>query len=172
MPLSGTQEGGSLLMVDAARYSENNTPASTSVPAQGGQSPAARDPLDPTRQMSDGCGLSLAGRATTPYLLWDGSDRIVVAYRPCEGLVLERNKDAIYAIYNRALRADPALQGKVVLELKIAPGGEVAGLRIVSSELKADELEKKLLARIRGFDFRAKDVEAMVVNWPVDFLPS
>ena len=87
-------------------------------------------------------------------------------------LVFERNKGAIYAIYNRALRDDPSLQGKVVLELKIAPSGEVAGLRIVSSELKADELEKKLLARIRSFDFGAKDVDVMVVTWPVDFLPS
>ncbi|MDO9091764.1 MAG: AgmX/PglI C-terminal domain-containing protein [Rubrivivax sp.] len=87
-------------------------------------------------------------------------------------LVFERNKGAIYAIYNRALREDPALQGKVVLELKIAPSGEVTGLRIVSSELKAEELEKRLLARIRSFDFGAKDVEVMVVTWPVDFLPS
>lgn len=87
-------------------------------------------------------------------------------------LVFERNKGAIYALYNRALRDDPALQGKVVLELKIAPSGAVEGLRIVSSELKAEELEKKLLARIRQFDFGAKDVDAMVVTWPVDFLPS
>ncbi len=87
-------------------------------------------------------------------------------------LVFERNKGAIYAIYNRALRDDPALQGKVVLELKIAPSGAVEGLRIVSSELKAEELEKKLLARIRQFDFGAKDVDLMVVTWPVDFLPS
>lgn len=87
-------------------------------------------------------------------------------------LVFERNKGAIYAIYNRALRDDPALQGKVVLELKIAPSGAVEGLRIVSSELKAEDLEKKLLARIRQFDFGAKDVDQMVVTWPVDFLPS
>ena len=87
-------------------------------------------------------------------------------------LVFERNKGAIYALYNRALRDDPSLQGKVVLELKIAPSGEVTGLRIVSSELKAAELEQKLLARIRTFDFGAKDVEVMVVSWPVDFLPS
>jgi protein TonB len=87
-------------------------------------------------------------------------------------LVFERNKGAIYALYNRALRDDPALQGKVVLELKIAPSGQVEGLRIVSSELKAEELEKKLLARIRQFDFGAKDVDVMVVTWPVDFLPS
>jgi TonB family protein len=87
-------------------------------------------------------------------------------------LVFERNKGAIYAIYNRALREEPSLQGKVVLELKIAPSGEVIGCRIVSSELQAAELESKLLARIRQFEFSAKDVEQMVVTWPVDFLPS
>jgi TonB family protein len=87
-------------------------------------------------------------------------------------LVFERNKGAIYAIYNRALREDPTLQGKVVVELKIAPTGEVSACRVVSSELRASELESKLLARIRQFDFGAKDVELMVVTWPVDFLPS
>jgi len=87
-------------------------------------------------------------------------------------LVFERNKGSIYAIYNRALREDPALQGKVVVELKIAPSGGVIDCRVVSSELKASELESKLLARIRQFDFGAKDVDQMVVTWPVDFLPS
>jgi TonB family protein len=87
-------------------------------------------------------------------------------------LVFERNKGAIYAIYNRALREEPSLQGRVVLELKIAPSGQVTDLRIVSSELKAGELEGKLLARIRQFDFGAKDVDFMTVTWPVDFLPS
>jgi mono/diheme cytochrome c family protein len=78
MPLSGTQEGGSIMMVDAARYSENNTPASTGIPTQGGQTQATE------RVLSDGRGLSLFGRATTPYPLWDGSDRVLVAWRPCE----------------------------------------------------------------------------------------
>ncbi|MBC7917338.1 MAG: TonB family protein, partial [Rhodoferax sp.] len=87
-------------------------------------------------------------------------------------LVFERNKGAIYAIYNRALREEPSLQGKVVLELKIAPSGQVLECRIVSTELKASELEAKLLARIRQFDFGSKDVDQMVVTWPVDFLPS
>ena len=87
-------------------------------------------------------------------------------------LVFERNKGAIYAIYNRALRDDPSLQGKVVVELKIAPSGEVVDVKVLSSELKASELERKLLARIKGFDFGSKDVDAMVVSWPVDFLPS
>jgi len=87
-------------------------------------------------------------------------------------LVFERNKGSIYAIYNRALREEPTLQGKVVLELKIAPSGQVLDCHIVSSELKDSDLERKLLARIKQFDFGAKDVAQMVVTWPVDFLPS
>jgi TonB family protein len=87
-------------------------------------------------------------------------------------LVFERNKGAIYALYNRALREDSSLQGKVVVQLRIAPNGTVTDCRIVSSELKNGDLEGKLVARIRTFDFGAKDVEPMVVSWPVDFLPS
>ncbi len=87
-------------------------------------------------------------------------------------LVFERNKGAIYAIYNRALRDEPALQGKVVLKLTIAPSGEVTDARIESSELQSPELERKLLARIKQFDFGAKAVDQMIVSWPVDFLPS
>jgi hypothetical protein len=78
MSLSGTQEGGSLQLIDAANYSEFNTPASTSVPAQGGQVEATTKPL------ADERGLSPNGRATTPYPLWDGTDRVLVAWRPCE----------------------------------------------------------------------------------------
>ena len=69
-------------------------------------------------------------------------------------LVFERNKGSIYAIYNRALRDEPGLQGKVVLKLTIAPSGGVTDLRIVSSELKMPEVEQKLLARIRHLRLR------------------
>lgn len=116
-----------------------------------------------------GSGTGAGGRGGT--LAKSGSGK---ASRSLEDikLVFERNKGSIYAIYNRALREDPSLQGKVVLELKIAPTGEIVAARIISSELKANELESKLLARIRQFDFGAKDVEVMVVSWPLDFLPS
>jgi len=59
-----------------------------------------------------------------------------------------------------------------VLELKIAPSGEVVDLKLVSSELHAPDLERKLMARIKQFDFGAKDVNTLTINWPVDFLPS
>ncbi|MBA4175562.1 MAG: hypothetical protein C0505_03235 [Leptothrix sp. (in: Bacteria)] len=78
MPLSGTQEGGSLHMINAANYSEFNTPANSTVPTTGGQVEITNNAL------TDGRALALAGRATTPYPLWDGSDRVLVAWRPCQ----------------------------------------------------------------------------------------
>jgi protein TonB len=87
-------------------------------------------------------------------------------------LVFDRNKGSIYSIYNRALREEPGLQGKVVLKLTIAPSGGVVDCRIESSELHAPELEAKLLARIRQFDFGSKDVNSLTLSYPVDFLPS
>jgi hypothetical protein len=78
MSLSGTQEGGALMMIDIGNYSEQNTPATNTVPQQGGQVQATGKELD------DGRGLSEFGRVSTPYPLWDGSDRVLVAYRPCE----------------------------------------------------------------------------------------
>ncbi len=78
MPLSRTQEGGAMMFVNAADYSENNTPANTTVPAQGGQRQVTEQALN------DGGGLSEYGRITTPYPLWDGTNRVLVSYRPCE----------------------------------------------------------------------------------------
>lgn len=87
-------------------------------------------------------------------------------------LIFDKNKAAIYALYNRALREDPALQGKVVLKLTITPSGQVTSCEIVSSELRVPDLERKLVARVRLFDFGAKAVGVMVVTYPIDFLPS
>ena len=87
-------------------------------------------------------------------------------------LVFDRNKSAIYAIYSRALRDNPALQGKVVLEVTIAPSGEVTDCRIVSSELGDAELERKLVARVRMFRFEARDVAPMTTTKPIEFFPA
>jgi TonB family protein len=87
-------------------------------------------------------------------------------------MVFDRNKSAIYAIYNRALRDTPDLQGKVVLQLTIAPWGEVTDCRVLSSELKDPELERKLIARIKLFKFEEKDVEALTATKTIDFFPA
>lgn len=87
-------------------------------------------------------------------------------------LVFEKNKGAIFSLYNRALRKDPTLQGKVVLELTISPGGKVTKCRIISSELNNPSLERKLIARIKLFRFASKQVKTITVTYPIDFLPS
>ena len=78
MSLSGTQEGGALMFIDAQNYSEQNTPANSTIPGQGGQRQVT------AQAFNDGRGLSLAGRVTTPYPLWDGTNRVLLSYRPCQ----------------------------------------------------------------------------------------
>ena len=78
MSLSGTREGGALMMIDAANYSEQNTPANRAVAMSGGQTSAT------DRELNQGRGLSTFGRVTTPFPLWDGTDRVLLSYRPCE----------------------------------------------------------------------------------------
>ena len=78
MPLQRTQEGGALMLIDAANYSEQNTPAKKSVAAVGGQVQATDKAINLDR------GISMYGRTTAPYPLWDGTNRVLVSYRPCE----------------------------------------------------------------------------------------
>ncbi|HEV7715639.1 MAG TPA: AgmX/PglI C-terminal domain-containing protein [Steroidobacteraceae bacterium] len=87
-------------------------------------------------------------------------------------LIFDRNKGAIYSLYSRALREQPELQGKMVLEFTISPTGEVTMCRVVSSELNDPDLEKKIVARVRGFRFEAKDVETITTTKPIDFFPA
>jgi TonB family protein len=87
-------------------------------------------------------------------------------------LVFTKNKGAIDAMYARALRDNPALQGKVVLELVISPSGDITAARIISSDLNDKEFESKLLARIRLFKFDAKDVGTLTATKPIDFFPA
>jgi TonB family protein len=87
-------------------------------------------------------------------------------------LVFDRNKGRIYSLYARALRDNAELQGKLVLEFTISPTGEVTMCRVVSSELKDPELERKIMALVRLFRFDAKDVDVITTTKPIDFFPA
>ncbi|MFV8780883.1 AgmX/PglI C-terminal domain-containing protein [Microbulbifer sp. SA54] len=86
--------------------------------------------------------------------------------------IMEANKGAIFAIYNRALRRDPTLAGKVTVKLVIEANGTISAVTLVSSELGDDDLERKLLARIRLINFGTANVEKSTLNYSIDFLPS
>lgn len=86
-------------------------------------------------------------------------------------LVFDRNKGAIYALYNRALREHPELMGKFVLELTITPAGDVTECHVVSSELNNPELEAKIVSRVKLFKFAARDVEIITARKTIEFFP-
>lgn len=88
-------------------------------------------------------------------------------------IVFDRYKAALYRLYNRELRRDPTLRGQIVIRLTIEPDGRVSMCELQSSDMEAPTLAEQVLARIREFDFGAKDgIVAMTIIYPIDFLPA
>ncbi len=85
--------------------------------------------------------------------------------------VFDAQKTALYSLYQRELRQNPSLEGKLLLELVIEPDGSVSACRVISSELENPALEQRIAMRVRLFDFGADNVETRTVRFPVDFLP-
>jgi len=85
---------------------------------------------------------------------------------------LEANKARLYALYNRALRKDPFLKGKVMFDIEIQPDGKVSHVKIKSSELNNAKLERQLTVILRSIRFPEQNVSVMTTIWAIDFLPS
>ena len=85
--------------------------------------------------------------------------------------MFDRHKSQLQSLYNRARRNNPVLKGKLVLAVTIRPDGSVSGVKVLSSELQDKALLDSLMARIRNFQFGARDVETVTVNYPIEFLP-
>jgi TonB family protein len=85
--------------------------------------------------------------------------------------IMEQHKGAIYSIYNRALRQNAALEGKMVVKIVIDPSGKIVEASLVSSELGDSDLEAKILQRIRLISFPASRVARTTINQTFDFLP-
>lgn len=84
---------------------------------------------------------------------------------------LEANKSRLYSLYNRALRKNPFLKGKVLFEIEIQPNGRVTSVTIQLSELEDKALEKRLTAILKSIDFGVEDVEVISTVWAIEFLP-
>lgn len=87
-------------------------------------------------------------------------------------LVFDQNKGALYSLYNRARRQTPGLEGRLVVEVTIAPSGEVTQVDIVSSELNNPGLEERIRNRVLQFQFEARQAETITIIYPIEFLPS
>ena len=82
--------------------------------------------------------------------------------------VFDHNKGQLYSVYQRALRDDPRLGGKVNFQITIDAAGAVADCRIVSSDLRTPSVEKKMCERIRLWMFEPQTA-ARTVSKTVQF---
>ena len=88
-------------------------------------------------------------------------------------IVFDKYKSALYRIYNRELRKNPTLQGKMVLRLTIEPNGKVSACNVDSSDMDSPSMDKNIVARVTKFNFGAKEgVPTITILFPVDFLPA
>lgn len=85
--------------------------------------------------------------------------------------VMEQHKSSIFSIYNRALRDNAALQGKVKFKIVIDPSGQVVEVSIEFSELKEPALEAKLVSKLKSISFPAAAVLRTTFYQTLDFLP-
>ncbi len=76
MPLSGTDEGGTIVSIDAANYSDNCEPAPGIAPGCNGQTYMQFN----NQPVTDDGSFSPGGRYSTPMPLWDGTNRAIVSY--------------------------------------------------------------------------------------------
>jgi hypothetical protein len=88
-------------------------------------------------------------------------------------IVFDRYKAALYRIYNKELRKDPTLRGKILLRISIETSGAVSMCKVESTDLASPELVAKIAARIKRFNFGPKEgVPKITILYPIDFLPA
>ena len=102
MPLSGTTEGGALMAIDIKECSESSSCDPNAPPGTVGQQQVTLFEID------FGRGVSEFGRYTTPFPLWDGTNRALVSWSPLRpeeevnpltGEVMEVEGDPHYGVY-------------------------------------------------------------------------
>jgi len=88
-------------------------------------------------------------------------------------IVFDRYKATLYRIYNKELRKNPTLRGKLLLKLVIEPSGEVSLCKMESTDLDSPQLVAKIVNRVKRFNFGPKDdVQKITILYPIDFLPA
>jgi hypothetical protein len=119
------------------------------------------------------------GRAVSPITPITGADRPKARSGPGAArtdeeiqIVFDRYKASFYRLYNRELRNNPALKGQMVLRLTIEPDGSVSMCVLQSTDMDAPDLATQVVSRVRTINFGAKDVPAVTIMYPIDFLPA
>src|SRR5260221_3211022 len=128
---------------------------------------------------ASGIGGVGVGRAVSPIAPITGADRPKARGGPGPArtdeeiqIVFDRYKASFYRLYNRELRNNPALKGQMVLRLTIEPDGSVSMCVLQSTDMDGPDLATQVVCHVRTINFGAKDVPAVTIVYPIDFLPA
>ncbi|TLN19753.1 AgmX/PglI C-terminal domain-containing protein [bacterium] len=75
-------------------------------------------------------------------------------------------------LYNRELRKNPDLEGKVTISITINPDGTVGAVSLVETTMNAPELVDGIIARIKRWTFPQVAQKPITVKYPFVFFPS
>ena len=85
--------------------------------------------------------------------------------------VVNRRIGAIKGCYERALRKNPSLEGKITVRFTVAGSGKVSAARTTLNELSPD-VGNCIVAAFKGFRFPQPDGGSLTVEYPFLFTPA
>lgn len=89
-------------------------------------------------------------------------------------ITFDKHKGKIYAVYTRELKTNPDMGRapvKLVLDVKIATDGRVAGCRILSSNAPSPGFGDKVCERVLEFQFAPRPAVTSYTK-KIDFFPA
>ncbi|MBW1872260.1 MAG: TonB family protein [Deltaproteobacteria bacterium] len=151
----------------------------TKVRADGKKVTKVRQPLPLPLGVSDNAiGTGGAGSGSLPGKVGGRVYRSMPAARTVMGSLsrseiqrgIRKNMRSIRACYERALKSDSSLSGKIVVEFVIGPKGTVTNVKIVTSTVKSYQFQADILKVIRRMRFpRPAGGGSIVVAYPFIF---
>ena len=155
MPLSGTDEGGTLVSIDVENYSEHCEPAPGIPAGCNGQVYAHFN----NQTVTDDGSFSPGGRYTTPNPLWDGTNRAIVSY----AIAPDGNFEPIQTETNPANGEEEQMFGDTKYQIWMLDFG-----RNISRVVQVDKPGKALTDPIPLFPRDLVDYPAIIPDKPVD----
>lgn len=83
--------------------------------------------------------------------------------------VLSQNIGRLQYIYEKFLKTNPDIRGKVEVEVTINPDGSVANVAVLSSEIPIPDFQRQLVDAIRRWKYEAIALGQMKVVYPIVF---
>jgi TonB family protein len=83
--------------------------------------------------------------------------------------VLSQNIGRLQYIYEKFLKTNPDIRGKVEVEVTINPDGRIANVVVLSSEIPLQEFQQQIRDAIRRWKYEAIAQGQMKVVYPIVF---